>query len=141
MIGELAMEEAQREPLAFFVPGQAVPKGSLTMYSGRMVESAKGWPAWKEIVADHAWAARRQHDYPIFIGPVGLVITFYLRRPQRPKDEQHVTKPDLDKLVRGICDALTGVLYMDDAQVNWLAASKHYAITEPEVFIQFASSN
>ena len=34
--------------------------------------------------------------------------------------------PDLDKLVRGVLDALTGICYNDDSQVVEIVASKRY---------------
>jgi hypothetical protein len=40
---------------------------------------------------------------------------------------EHVVKPDLDKLVRAVGDALTGILYRDDAQIVSLNASKRFA--------------
>jgi Holliday junction resolvase RusA-like endonuclease len=36
-------------------------------------------------------------------------------------------KPDLDKLVRAVLDALTGVVFRDDCQVAGLSCSKLYA--------------
>jgi Holliday junction resolvase RusA-like endonuclease len=37
--------------------------------------------------------------------------------------------PDLDKLIRAILDALTGVVWRDDGQVVDIVASKVYADT------------
>ncbi len=65
-------------------------------------------------------------------GPVELEVMFYLDRPssisktQRP---QPTVAPDLDKLVRGVGDALTGVVYDDDSQVIRCLAWKVYADT------------
>lgn len=36
-------------------------------------------------------------------------------------------RPDVDKLVRQVLDAITGVIYADDGQVVSLLAEKHYA--------------
>jgi Holliday junction resolvase RusA-like endonuclease len=59
-----------------------------------------------------------------------LTVTFHLPRPATlpQKIRQHVKLPDLDKLVRCVADALTGVLYLDDKQVVDLHARKCYAI-------------
>ena len=38
----------------------------------------------------------------------------------------HTSKPDLDKLVRCIKDALTGIAWKDDAQVSLVCATKVY---------------
>ena len=39
-------------------------------------------------------------------------------------------KPDLDKLIRAVLDGLTGVAYVDDAQVTLISASKSYGSVE-----------
>jgi Holliday junction resolvase RusA-like endonuclease len=45
------------------------------------------------------------------------------------------TKPDLDKLARAVLDALTGVYYLDDAQVVSLDLQKAYTHGAPGVYI------
>jgi Holliday junction resolvase RusA-like endonuclease len=63
--------------------------------------------------------------------PVRLWLTFQFVRPKSAKNRPlMVVKPDLDKLVRGVCDALTGVIYHDDAQVVEIIASKRYGAVE-----------
>lgn len=121
-----------------------MPKGSRSVYRGRSVESSKRWPLWRKTVAEYAAAERLKRRFPRFLnGPVSLTVTFYLPKPQRPKHERHVTKPDLDKLVRGVCDALTGIVWTDDAQVNTIMAVKRYVDNEepdPFVLIRVAPS-
>jgi crossover junction endodeoxyribonuclease RusA len=64
--------------------------------------------------------------------PVSLSLEFYLQRPPSiPKKRKcMVVKPDIDKLVRSTTDAMTGILYADDAQVVVLSAGKHYGVPE-----------
>jgi hypothetical protein len=38
--------------------------------------------------------------------------------------------PDLDKLVRGLNDALTGVVFEDDSQIDQIVAVKRYGVPE-----------
>jgi Holliday junction resolvase RusA-like endonuclease len=53
------------------------------------------------------------------------------------KRPQPIVPPDLDKLIRGVGDALTGVLYDDDSQVIRCLAWKTYADTRlPGAFIR-----
>jgi crossover junction endodeoxyribonuclease RusA len=126
----------------FFVPGKAAPKGSRTMYRGRSVESSKEWPTWKEAIATVAIAERAKGRTRRFADAVTLTVTFLLPKPKRPKHERHITRPDLDKLVRGVCDALTGVLWEDDSQVTCIMAVKRYADEDdrPGVYIRVAES-
>ena len=44
-------------------------------------------------------------------------LEFRLRRPASVDRALPTTKPDRDKLERAVCDALTGVLWVDDCQV------------------------
>lgn len=76
--------------------------------------------------------------------PVCLHFAFYFRKPEStPKKRAHpVVKPDLDKLARATMDALTGVVFHDDAQVVELSCAKFYGdverveITATEVVIE-----
>lgn len=124
----------------FWVPGVPVPKGSLRhVGNGRLVESAKGLADWRHAIKDAAWTYRLQQEP--FDGPVWVETHFYLPRPlshfranDRTRDlkasapQYPYRKPDLDKLVRAILDAVTDAgLWRDDAQVTWVRASKDYA--------------
>jgi Holliday junction resolvase RusA-like endonuclease len=40
----------------------------------------------------------------------------------------HVSKPDIDKLLRAVLDPLTGIVMVDDSRVAYVTASKRYAI-------------
>lgn len=76
-------------------------------------------------------------------GPISMRLAFRIARPKshflpangkRPAPEfrldapEWVTgPPDADKLERAVLDALTGVLYLDDAQVVVIGATKKYA--------------
>lgn len=93
---------------------------------------AKGWAS---SIANCAAVelCRAQHANKHFEGAVEVDVTFYLPRPKRlliPKwqgvDVPHITKPDVDKLARCAKDALTKVVWTDDAQVVELRARKRY---------------
>ncbi|NBK24685.1 MAG: RusA family crossover junction endodeoxyribonuclease [Spirochaetia bacterium] len=59
---------------------------------------------------------------------VGLIVRFMFPRPKSDKRGKRLAtvKPDLDKLVRTIGDALTGVVFDDDSQIISICASKDY---------------
>lgn len=62
-------------------------------------------------------------------GPVALTVRFVLRRPASVSEKKRphpIVKPDRDKMLRAVQDALTGVMYVDDAQVIAGAVSKEY---------------
>lgn len=62
-------------------------------------------------------------------GPVGLVLVFLLPRPgSLPRRVRYpMKKPDLDNLVKGVKDAIRGVIYRDDAVVVDTLARKRFA--------------
>jgi Holliday junction resolvase RusA-like endonuclease len=64
--------------------------------------------------------------------PVIMRVWFYLAKPEScPKKRAlPVVKPDLSKLVRAAEDALTGIIYHDDAQIVQIEAYKFYELPE-----------
>ena len=68
---------------------------------------------------------RRMHE-----GPVSVELCFYLPRGKTVRRALPAVKPDLDKLVRAVLDALTGYCYKDDGQAVGVLASKQYAVDE-----------
>lgn len=65
--------------------------------------------------------------------PVSIGFRFYVEKPSSvaKKRTEPVVKPDLDKLIRSTTDALTGVLYHDDAQiVEYFEVRKFYGTPE-----------
>lgn len=128
--------------LEFTVVGIATPKGSgravLSRSTGRAIfkpdnPKTKGWQS--TIAATAAIALQRPEyaDCRFIDGPVVFSAVFYLPRPKRLLGRRtaalavpHVTKPDLDKLVRAAKDALTGVVWTDDSQVTDVIARKRY---------------
>lgn len=71
-------------------------------------------------------------------GPIALMLVFFMPIPKSlPKRAPQfmVKKPDLDKMVRSVKDALKGVMYEDDRQVVDMDTHKVYA-ESPGVWIQ-----
>lgn len=119
--------------MTFTVYGIPQPKGSSRAFvpkgwSRAVVTSANPkLKDWQHLVAA---AAQRVAGDPID-GPVVLSLVFGLARPRSlpAKVHAHIKKPDLDKLVRAVKDAITGICYHDDAQVVVLRARKDYCPT------------
>jgi len=69
---------------------------------------------------------------------VGAILDFRFRAPQSLTKKRRaggmVVKPDIDKLIRATFDALSGVVYHDDAQVADVHATKEY--TEGPEFVK-----
>ena len=126
--------------LHFRVMGVAQPKGSARAFV------PKGWTrpiitsanpknkSWQDLVAGEASRAIQQLPGGMFHTldcGVRLSVAFYLPRPKkfqkRGSNPPHLTKPDLDKLVRSVKDALKSVAWHDDSQVVDVVAMKRYA--------------
>lgn len=89
---------------------------------------------WKNAVAS---AAREVYHGDLLRGPLLLKLTFHRPRPgghfgatglnKKGRETEHpVSKPDLLKLARGVEDALTGIVWADDAQIVEEVLSKQW---------------
>jgi Holliday junction resolvase RusA-like endonuclease len=63
---------------------------------------------------------------------VMLELDFYFQKPDSVSKKRFfpVVKPDIDKLARSTFDALTGILFADDAQVVEVKVRKYYGTPE-----------
>lgn len=59
---------------------------------------------------------------------IGVRCKFYFLKPKSTKKAvtEKITKPDIDKLLRGILDSLTGVCFKDDSQVVYCEVHKRF---------------
>lgn len=125
--------------ISFTVHGDPATQGSMkavvSSSTGRaIVKPSKNLAPWRGLVA---WAARSAHSGDPLEGPVVLRADFFVRRPKSlPKRVLHATKkPDVDKLLRALCDSLTGIVWRDDSQVVEVVATKSYGAS-PRVEVQ-----
>ena len=116
------------------VTGTAQPQGSTKAFmpkGGRFPVVTSDNPklkGWRSLIAHEAQQAAQ--GWYAFEAAVRVVIMVTLPRPKaiRATQPPHTKKPDIDKLARGIFDALTGVVWRDDSQVVELHINKHYAL-------------
>lgn len=134
-------QPAGEHPLAlvFDVHGEPVPQGSgkaiVSKSTGRAFmkrDDSKLLP-WRQQIGQTALAqlAQRQLGGVLIDGPVRLVVRF--RMPRRKKHGQRTrladaaVRPDADKLLRSVCDALTNVVFGDDGQITTVLVRKRVA--------------
>lgn len=139
----------------FTVLGHAEPAGSKRIVpirgkgggwagGGRVIDANPHVLGWKNEVAAAARVAMEQQGIVELVeGPLGLALAFTMPRPKGHfgsgrnagvvKDsapDYPCVKPDATKLLRGAEDAMTGIVWRDDAQVVEQFVSKRYG--EPE---------
>jgi len=140
-------------PIAFTVVGVPIAKGSLQGFAipvknrfGRYVINPKtGMPRHRVVLThDNPKVRRWQQEITraaqkalggvtvALTGAIALSVVFYLPPPvkvPRSRGGLPIVKSDVDKLVRVVADALTGMCYEDDAQIVDLVARKRYSET------------
>ena len=112
--------------LRFIVDAEPRSQGSMTaVYNRRLGVSrvrhanAPALSLWRTLVREGA----RRVNAEEWEGPIGIRISFGIKAPLNTK-HGYPKSPDLDKLIRGVLDALTGVCYRDDSQVCNIEAQK-----------------
>lgn len=125
-------------PVHINVIGKPEPQGSKRTFlrpNGKvgMVDDAGGLKGWRDAIAQAGRDWQEDHRQALLDGPLAVNITFRLVKPKSsPKRRLFPdTKPDLDKLVRAVLDAVTDVLIKDDARVCVLHARKVFVVNEP----------
>lgn len=129
--------------LFIVVHGRAMPAGSKRGFVNKktggviITDAAKGSRPWKAEVKDQA--VQRMNGQPPIAGALRVELLFWVRRPKGHYGSGRnanvvkasaprfpTVKPDLLKLARGIEDAMTGIVYGDDAQIVTEVLRKRY---------------
>jgi len=124
--------------IAFTVTGAPQTKGSAKAFkhngTGRIIvrndnPRCKSWQADVAWQAKGAMAGRRAEP-----GPVRVAVLFTVARP--PTSRLLAPRLDLDKLLRALLDAMTGIVYVDDSQVVEVTARKAWGPGGASVTVQ-----
>lgn len=129
--------------ITFFVPGLPQPGGSKKGFVNPktqrvvIVDDCKKNKPWRADVKAFAMTAYDGHP---LVSPLSLEVWFWMPRPQghygsgknsavvKPGAPKYpAKKPDATKLLRALEDSLTGVLWVDDAQVVTQRVLKRFA--------------
>ncbi|MDQ0719776.1 Holliday junction resolvase RusA-like endonuclease [Paenibacillus sp. W4I10] len=123
--------------ITFTVYGEPVaqgrPKASTRTGFVKMYDPAKS-KDYKDYVR---LAASEYAPDALLLGPIGMVLTVYRSIPKSLSKKRvalaeagHIvptTKPDVDNYLKGVKDALKGVIWKDDSQVVEVFARKRYS--------------
>ena len=130
--------------LEMAIGGEPQPKGSMKAIPAKnkdgtlriaMKNDNPKTKEWQDLMSFHATSEMRG-ALP-WEGPVVINAFFKLTRPKthfmakgKLRNDlvvEHIDKPDLDKLIRCVLDALTGICYVDDSQVVTVSGTKSYS--------------
>lgn len=113
--------------IAFSTEGKPIQQGSMRAFNNRIVHNkTKELMAWRGQVGE---AAKVAGCTPID-GAITISMEFRYLRPKSVTRTEPTVPPDLDKQIRSILDALTGIAYQDDSQVVCITATKRYDQTQ-----------
>ena len=114
--------------ISFRAYGEPAAQGSKRhVGGGRMIESSKNLPAWRQAVTQ---AARKVAPTTPLDCPVSVSAVFWVPKPRKPRFDVPATQQaDADKLARSLLDGMEkGGIFTNDARVVQLHVEKRYAI-------------
>lgn len=125
--------------IEIYIPGNPVPQGRpkfarrgqhVTTYDP---DKSRDWKNYVRL------CAAEDVKEPFGKGvPLTISAQFHMVRPASISEKRRpfpTVKPDVDNLIKGVKDALTGICWIDDAQVVAVHASKHYS-DKPGTYIR-----
>lgn len=126
--------------IRFVVYGHPEPQGSTRAFVPR------GWTRavvtsdnpklkpWRQQLSRCAIEALKDNGGELLAKPAGirLAVCFFIEKPASVSKSRMLptVKPDADKLVRALLDALTGTIFEDDSQVTDIVVCKRYGLPE-----------
>ena len=125
------------DSISFTIAGNPISKGSLTrMPNGAMLPSGSAnsrrrFGEWRTDVKNAAISAMADREPSE--RAIRLLVEFSLPYPTSSVRKYQlgwlpcIKKPDIDKLLRGLMDPMTKVVWRDDSQVIYVTANKVYA--------------
>lgn len=123
--------------VSFFVRGTPVTQGSKRLFvnphTGKPSATESGGDKlrlWRHAISDEARKAVNGGEGPLE-GPVAVSMAFWLPKPSSAPKRRRTwpvakRSGDVDKLARAGIDAMTGVIYGDDAQIISLGVTKDF---------------
>ena len=118
------------------VEGNPVPQGSFRhVGNGRIISANPKLNTWRQTIAEQI---ATQTSHRLIDAPIRLQLVFTLPRPKSVSTSLRplpTVKPDLDKLIRAVMDAISLERYCqvikDDSLVTDIHAAKRYADHTP----------
>lgn len=122
--------------ISFTVHGRPQPQGSAKAFIPKgwnravITSDNKTLKPWRQDVSAMASRAMQAANEAPTVAPVRVEVVFAFAKPKSVKGPHKTTKPDLDKLLRGVLDGMSGIVFHDDAQVVECQVSKRFSLPE-----------
>lgn len=116
-------------PILINIPHEPVAQGRPRFFSrGNHVGAYDPLKSknWKRTVMIYA---KQQYQGDMLLGALLVEMCFFTKRPIGLKKSivHNIKRPDITNYIKGIEDALNGIIYKDDSQIVTLLAYKQYA--------------
>jgi len=108
----------------FKVTGKPVSKSNSYRIGNKRMYKTKACVAWEKKVSEEALTAMRKAEAVMADGPVEMEVKVVFPDNRRR---------DLDNVLKSILDAMNGIVYKDDCQVQKLILSKTVEAGYPRV--------
>ena len=130
----------------FTIPGAPVAKGRPRFRAIKKFIST--YTPKKTLMAEKEIRKCFEEQHPTLNlplnGPISLTVKFLMPIPislSKKKKEAlkltpHTKKPDVDNLVKTVCDALNDYVWKDDSQIYMVTAIKAYAAEDPCTLVE-----
>jgi len=118
--------------IKFEIPGIPVPFARARSNGSRRFNPKKQADNQRDIEHTALIAMRAARLFAPITGVIAVNMLFEYEYPaswsgiKRLANTHKTSRPDIDNLVKQICDGMTGVVYEDDAQVSEILAKKTY---------------
>lgn len=106
----------------YHIPGDPIPLARPRLSKNGI------WDSQKHIKTDIGFYMNFLHkNKPLLKGPLHVNLEFFLKMPKKKKDSLwHMSRPDLDNMIKFYLDVAIGILYEDDRQISKITAQKIY---------------
>jgi len=127
--------------ICYTLPGDPIPLSRIRIGRRRC------WDSQKELKLIASITVKSQHgERPKYVGPLRLDMTFFFPIPktlirQIKPGTPHTVKPDLDNLVKMICDLCESILFASDCRIAEINCRKIYDTTPRSEFFVHTLEN
>ena len=111
--------------IVYILPGDPIPLARARISGRRCYDSQT-----QEKLYLRQFLVNQHNDCPKYTGPLHLIATFFMGMPLRAgkhiEGKPHRFRPDLDNLLKWVCDISNGILYDDDCIISKITCNKIY---------------